>query len=97
MNTSLFTATLVAASLMSTGAHAALTISTFDDLTLSAGSQFLPGATTSFTSGAATFSHDFTDWGGGCCWSGWTYSNQTDTTTPGFENQFSAYAGSGAG
>ncbi len=97
MNTSLFAATLVAASLMSTGAHAALTISTFDDLTLSAGSQFLPGATTSFTSGAATFNHDFTDWGGGCCWSGWTYSNQTDTTTPGFENQFSAYAGSGAG
>ena len=72
MNTSLFAATLVAASLMSTGAHAALTISTFDGLTLSAGSQFLPGATTSFTSGAATFNHDFTDWGGGCCWSGWT-------------------------
>ncbi len=26
---------------------------------------------------------------------GWSYSNQTDTTTPGFSNQWSAYAGSG--
>ena len=96
MSTSRIAAALVAASLTS-GAQAALTVSTFEDLPLSAGSQYLPGAATSFTSGAATFNHDFTDWGGGCCWSGWTYSNQTDTTTPGFENQFSAYAGSGAG
>jgi hypothetical protein len=96
MHTSRIAAALVAASLAS-GAHAALTVSTFDDLPLSAGSHFFPGTSTEFVSGAASFNHDFTDWGWGCCWSGWTYSNQTDTTTPGFENQFSAYAGSGAG
>lgn len=96
MNTSRIAAALVAASLAS-GAHAALTVSTFDDLPLSAGSHFFPGTSTEFVSGAASFNHDFTDYGWGCCWSGWTYSNQTDTTTPGFENQFSAYAGSGAG
>lgn len=96
MNTSRIAAALVAASLAS-GAHAALTVSTFDDLPLSANSHFFPGTSTAFVSGAASFNHDFTDYGWGCCWSGWTYSNQTDTTTPGFENQFSAYAGSGAG
>ena len=30
-------------------------------------------------------------------WDGWAYSNMTDTTTPGFGNQYSAIAGSGAG
>jgi len=30
-------------------------------------------------------------------WSGFAYSNTTDTTTPGFTNQFSAFAGSGRG
>jgi len=29
-------------------------------------------------------------------WSGWAYSNTTDTTTPGFMNQHSAFAGGGA-
>lgn len=96
MNTSRIAAALVAASLAS-GAHAALTVSTFDDLPLSPGSHFFPGTSTAFVSGAASFNHDFADYGWGCCWSGWTYSNQTDTTTPGFDNQFSAYAGSGAG
>ncbi len=96
MNTSRIAAALLAAGLAS-GAQAAVTVSTFDDLPLSANSHFFPGTSAQFTSGAASFNHDFTDYGGGCCWSGWTYSNETDTTTPGFENQFSAYAGSGAG
>lgn len=30
-------------------------------------------------------------------WSGFAYSNRTDTTTPGFENQYSAIPGTGAG
>jgi Ca2+-binding RTX toxin-like protein len=30
-------------------------------------------------------------------WSGWSYSNTTDTTTPGFINQYSAFPGSGFG
>lgn len=29
-------------------------------------------------------------------WSGWSYSNQTDTSTPGYENQFSVIDGQGA-
>lgn len=28
-------------------------------------------------------------------WSGWSYSNTTDTTTPGVSNQYSAYTGGG--
>ena len=48
-------------------------------------------------SGAASFNHDFADFGfPGCCWSGWTHSNRVDTTTPGFDNQYSAFAGGGA-
>lgn len=30
-------------------------------------------------------------------WSGWSYSNVTDNTTPGYANQYSAFAGGGAG
>ena len=91
-----------------TNAHA--TTATFDDLTLSAPeSHFSPGSTGSgdvnvnypFTSGSATFSHIFTDYGdfgsGSCCHSGFTYTNHTDTTTAGHTNQFSAITGGGQG
>ena len=71
-------------------------VSTFDDLSLAPESHFFPLATTTFTSGDATFNHTFTNYGGGCCHMDWIYSNRTDTTTPGFENQFSSYAGGGA-
>ena len=37
-----------------------------------------------------SFSNDFGSW------SGWAYSNATDTTTVGFTNQFSSFAGGGA-
>lgn len=76
---------------------AAPVVSTFEDLTVPASGHFLPGASTSFVSGAASFNHDFTEFFPGCCWSGWSYSNQTDNTTPGFENQYSALPGAGAG
>lgn len=51
---------------------------------------------------ANTFSekYDAPDGGGSLeytSWSGWAYSRTTDTTTPGFGNQYSAIAGSGAG
>lgn len=50
-----------------------------------------------FTSRGAFFNNTFTDFGGGfVAWSGWSYSNMADTTTPGFENQYSAIAGGGA-
>lgn len=86
------------AALMMAGATAlpaAAAITTFDDLALAPSSFYLPGATTTFQSGAASFNHDFTDYGGGCCWTGWSYSNTTDTATPGVTNQYGAYAGGG--
>lgn len=53
---------------------------------------------TDFTSRGVRFANDFTDFGSGdCCWQGWAYSQTTDTTTPGFTNQFSAITGSGVG
>lgn len=73
----------------------AATVSTFDDLPLAADSHFGPEAAAQFTSGPATYSYNYTDYGG-CCWDGWTYSNHTDNTTAGFTNQYSSYAGSGA-
>lgn len=83
---------------------------TFDDLALATPeSHFSPSSTGSgdvdvnypFTSGSATFSHIFTDYGdfgaGSCCHSGFTYTNHTDTTTAGHTNQFSAITGGGQG
>lgn len=50
-----------------------------------------------FTSHGVHFNNLYTEFGNGCCWNGWAYSNNTDTTTPGPNNEYSAYAGSGAG
>lgn len=51
-----------------------------------------------FTESGAFFNNLYTDFGGGFyAWSGWSASNVTDNTTPGFPNQFSAYTGGGAG
>ncbi len=51
-----------------------------------------------FQSGGATWKNSFTDFGGGfTAWSGFAYSTTTDTTTPGYLNQYSAYPGNGAG
>jgi len=47
-----------------------------------------------FTSGSLSFNNSFNSTFGS--WSGWSYSNRTDTTTPGFGNQYSAIVGSGA-
>ena len=61
----------------------------------------LPGQTHdgSFVSGGATFNNLFAvdpDFGFSY-WNGWAYSNRTDSTTPGFANQYSAFAGIGSG
>ena len=71
-------------------------VSTFDDLPLAPNSFYFPATPTNFASGPATYNHNYTDFGSGCCWDGWSYSNKTDVTTPGFANQYSAYAGTGA-
>lgn len=74
---------------------AAAAISTFDDLTLATESYYFPAADATIRSGIADFNHDYD--GMYDSWSGWTYSNTTDTTTAGYTNQYSAYAGSGNG
>jgi hypothetical protein len=51
-----------------------------------------------FTSGGQFFNNTFAiDPQFGPFWSGWTVSSMTDTTTPGFGNQYSAITGSGHG
>jgi len=84
---------LAAAALCCTFASHAATID-FEDNPLAADSFFNPQSATTFNSGGATFTHNW-DWG--CCWSGFTYSNRTDTTTAGYSNDRSAITGSGAG
>lgn len=61
----------------------------------------MPGQTHdgTFVSGGARFNNLFVvdaDFGFSF-WNGWAYSNTADTTTPGFGNQYSAFAGSGSG
>ncbi|HEY1120386.1 MAG TPA: DUF4465 domain-containing protein [Haloferula sp.] len=54
--------------------------------------------TTTFSSGGAAFENSATNWGGGfSSWSGFAYSNLGNTTTPGFENQYSSFTGGGIG
>jgi Domain of unknown function (DUF4465) len=55
------------------------------------------GPPTDFSSQGATFNNDTAVFGTDCFWQGWAYSQTTDATTPGFGNQYSAAAGSGAG
>ncbi len=56
-----------------------------------------------FNSGGADFSNTFIEWWQPdgtlwyTSWGGWAYSNVTDTTTPGFGNQYSAYAPTAGG
>ncbi len=69
----------------------------FDDLSL-ASESFYNGSDGAggFSSGGAQFNNTFTDFGGGFTgWAGWSYSNVTDTSTPGFTNQYSAITGGG--
>ncbi len=55
----------------------------------------LPIKVGSFSSGGLEFVNRYNlNYGS---WSGFAYSNRTDTTTPGYSNQFSAATGSGAG
>lgn len=72
----------------------------FEDLTLSPNSYWNGspnnGANT-FTSNGFTFHNSFDNSWGFDVWSGFAYSNMTDTTTPGYTNQYSAITGAGAG
>src|SRR4051812_32397987 len=81
---------------LSSSAGAAST-STFEDVGLPANSfSNNAGSGGFFASGGNSFNNTFSpDFGG--IWSGWAISSKTDTTTPGFTNQYSAITGSGAG
>lgn len=76
-------------------ANAAI-VADFDDLTL-APESYWNGSDGSggFTSGNAWFNNNYDSVYGS--WDGWAYSNTTDTTTPGWSNQYSAITGGGQG
>ncbi len=83
---------LALSSLTATSGHAA--VIGFDDLALAPESYFNPVGATTFTSGNAEFTYNWNDVYN-CCWSGFSYSNTTDTTTGDYTNQFSAITGGG--
>ncbi len=89
---------IAASSLVGFFEIASASVVDFEDLPL-APESFYNGAdgTGGFSSSGAFFNNTFTDFGGGVTiWSGWSYSNITDNTTPGFMNQYSTIPGTGA-
>src|SRR4051812_4066562 len=84
----LFCAVLIASQVFSQ------TVSTFENLTL-APDTFWDGSdlTGGFGSGNAYFANDYNT--SFFSWSGFTYSNMKDSTTPGYGNQYSAVTASG--
>jgi hypothetical protein len=103
------TARMITAALMSLAAAATQgATADFENLPLAANSFYngdpgslLPGQSHdgSFVSGGARFNNLFSidPQFGFPSWDGWSYSNKTDTTTPGFSNQYSAFPGAGSG
>jgi hypothetical protein len=71
-------------------------VADFEDLSLTPESFYngADGAGEFFSAGIRFSNHFNADFGS---WSGFAYSNLTDTTTPGFLNQYSGFVGSGAG
>ncbi len=90
----IFTSLLLLAGTAAQGAMSG--VSTFEDVRLSPESHW-GGAYTSetecigFSSGDAWFSHTVSYGYGMSWWNGFVYSNETDMTTNGLENQYSAY------
>ena len=76
-------------------ARAADELIDFEDFPLAPESHYFPAASVDIAVGGASFNHAYDDLYGS--WSGWTISNRSDIVTPGYENQFSAYATSDAG
>jgi Domain of unknown function (DUF4465)/PEP-CTERM motif len=79
------------ACLLASTPAAAQVVANFENLALAPQSfengASLPGF---FTSGGATFNNNYSAAFG--AWSGWSYSNMSNTTTAGFGNQYAAYA-----
>ena len=89
---------LASALLAVTTLKAQFTTIDFEELPLPSEQSYWNGADESghFLSQNVRFDnfYEVTDWGYN--WHGFAYSNMSDTTTPGFENQYSAFAGMGA-
>ena len=68
---------------------------TFEENLLPSNSFFDPQENTSFSSGGVNFQHTWND-EFNCCWGNFTFSNSSDTTTNGFQNDRSAITGVGA-
>ena len=81
--------------IMPVAASADTIVSTFEDLGLPADSYSNDAPSGFFTSAGNSFNNTFSPNFGGI-WSGWAISSMTDTTTPGYTNQYSAITGSGA-
>ncbi len=79
-------------------AVAAQSTVTFEGLSFPEGQDFYNGADGAghFFSDGARFENAFTDFGTFTAWEGFAYSRVTDNTTPGFQNQYSAFPGGGA-
>jgi len=96
----LFSLTLIFTMVVSANCHAEILVD-FEDLILPADSFYNGGPDANangWTSHGVTFGNRFSvDPVFGGFWSGWAYSNMMDNTTPGFVNQYAAFAGSGAG
>ncbi len=82
---------LTVASLFITAQSQAIVVDFDDNVLLTNSTPAISGAG-SFISNGVTFTNNWnTEYD--CCWSNFTYSNQTDTTTPGYTSQFSAITG----
>jgi hypothetical protein len=83
----------LAAAILTT-ARAATTI-TYEEVNLGAQGYI---NNTPYAAAGVNHANSFTDWGGGfTSWSGFAIANHADTVTAGFGNQYSSYAGGGAG
>ena len=104
MKNNLVTKSLLLAALFSSTLLGQTTVVDFES-GLSSG----PLASGSFVNGGPTdstaplsvngvgFNNSFTDFGGGFVgWNGWSFSSVSDSTTPGFGNQYAAFPGAGA-
>lgn len=89
---------LASALLAVTTLKAQFTTVDFEELPLPAVDTFYTGEDGAgfFESQDVTFGNFYEETSWGYSWSGFAYSNMTDETTAGFDNQYSAFAGSGA-
>lgn len=89
---------LASALLAVTTLKAQFTTVDFEDLPLPAVDTFYTGEDGAgfFETQDVTFGNFYEETSWGYSWSGFAYSNMTDETTAGFDNQYSAFAGSGA-